>query len=230
MKLKIPILAIFLAAALVTPSLALAADEVATIPAGTTIETTLTTLLSAKTSQEGDPFSADIVEPIFYKGQEVVPAGSTLEGHVAFIKEPGRVTGKAQMRLVADRILTKDGNWEFPLAASLQNAKGAEGAKMIGQEGTVQGPGKSIKDTAKESTIDAGIGAGVGAIAAGGTGALYGLGAGMIAGIVHNIAKHHKDLILPQGTDLTFQIPREITAKKAAEKDKGSAPFVIPNQ
>ncbi len=228
MKRTIPILAMFLAALLISP-LAWGQDEEVTIPAGTTIETTLTTLLSAKTSQEGDPFSADIVEPVFYKGREVVQAGSTLEGHVAFIKEPGRATGKAQMRLVADRILTKDG-LEFPLTASLQNAKGAEGAKMIGEEGTIQGPGKSVKDTAKESGIDAGIGAGVGAIAAGGTGALYGLGAGAIAGIIHNIAKKHKDLILPQGTDLTFQIPRAITAKKATEKDKSAAPFVIPNQ
>jgi hypothetical protein len=228
MKRTIHILAIALAVALAIPSLAFGGDDDVVIPAGTVLETTLTTLLSAKTSQEGDPFSAEIVEPIFYKGQEVVPAGSMLEGHVAFIKEPGRVKGKAQIRLIADRIVSKDGSMEFPLAASLQNAKGAEGTKMIGDEGTVQGPGKSIKDTARESTIDAGIGAGVGAIAAGGTGALYGLGAGVIAGIIHNIAKHHKDLILPQGTDLTFQIPRAITGKKATHTD--SAPYVIPNQ
>ncbi len=223
------ILALILAAALVTPSFVFAADDPVSIPANTTIETTLTTLLSAKTSQEGDPFSAEIVEPIFNHGQEVVPAGSMLEGHVAFIKEPGRVKGKAQMRLVADRIVTKDGTTEFPLAASLQNAKGAEGAKMIGDEGTVQGPGKSVKGAAIESGIDAGVGAGVGAIAAGGTGALYGLGIGAIAGIIHSVAKRQKDLILPQGTDLTFQIPREIVGKKSTTPAE-SKPFVVPQQ
>ncbi|MGE5327310.1 MAG: hypothetical protein ACM3NO_09750, partial [Deltaproteobacteria bacterium] len=102
MRRAIPILAIVLAAGLATSVSAQSADEQVSIPPNTTIETTLTTLLSAKTSQEGDPFSAEIVEPIFSKGQEVVPAGSMLEGHVAFIKEPGRVKGKAQMRLVAD--------------------------------------------------------------------------------------------------------------------------------
>lgn len=229
MRRTIPILAMILAAGLAASVSAQTADEQVAIPANTTIETTLTTLLSAKTSQEGDPFSAEIVEPIFSKGQEVVPAGSMLEGHVAFIKEPGRVKGKAQMRLVADRVVTKDGTTEFPLNTSLQNAKGAEGAKMIGQEGTVQGPGKSIKGTAIESGIDAGVGAGVGAIAAGGTGALYGLGAGAIAGIIHNIAKKHKDLILPQGTDLTFQVPREIPGRKT-NKPGEPKPFVIPSQ
>ena len=229
MRRAIPFLALTLAAGLFSPLLAQTADEKVTIPANTTIETTLTTLLSAKTSQEGDPFSAEIVEPIFSHGQEVVPAGSTLEGHVAFIKEPGRVKGKAQMRLVADRIITKDGGTEFPFTASLQDAKGAEGTKMIGQEGTIQGPGKSIKSTAKESAIDAGVGAGVGAIAAGGTGALYGLGIGAIAGVVHNIAKRHKDLILPQGTDLTFQVPREIVGRKATTPGE-EKPFVIPSQ
>jgi hypothetical protein len=227
MRRTIHILAVVLAAALAIPSIAFGADEDVVIPAGTTLETTLTTLLSAKTSQEGDPFSAETVEPVFYKGQEVVPAGSILEGHVAYVKEPGRVKGKGEMRLVADRITTKDGI-EFPLAASLQNAKGAQGTKMIGDEGTVQGPGKSIKDTARESTIDAGIGAGTGAIMAGGQGALYGLGAGVIAGIIHNIAKHHKDLILPQGTDLTFSIPRAVAGKKGA--NTGSPALVVPSQ
>jgi hypothetical protein len=186
-----------------------------TIAAGTTVETTLTTLLTSKTSEEGDPFSAEIVEPVFSGGEQVIPAGSTLEGHVAFVKPPGRVKGKGEMRLVADRILTQDGI-EFPLSAGLENAHGAPGTKVTGQEGTLQGPGKSAKDAAKEAGIGAGVGAGVGAIADGGTGALYGLGAGAITGIIHSIVKRHKDLVLPQGTDLTFVISRAVTGRKAA--------------
>ena len=190
-----------------------------TIAAGTTIETTLTTLLTSKTSEEGDPFSAQIVEPVFSGGEQVIPAGSTLEGHVAFVKPPGRVKGKGEMRLVADRILTQDG-MEFNLSAGLENARGAEGTKGIGQEGTLQGPGKSAKDAAKEAGVGAAIGAGAGAIADGGTGALYGLGAGAITGVIHTLFKKHKDLVLPQGTDLTFVISRAITGKKtAAQKE-----------
>ena len=121
-----------------------------TIAAGTTVETTLTTLLTSKTSEEGDPFSAEIVEPIFSGGEQVIPAGSTLEGHVAFVKPPGRVKGKGEMRLVADRILTQDGI-EFPLSAGLANTHGTPATKETGQESTFPGPGKNDKAGARYS-------------------------------------------------------------------------------
>jgi hypothetical protein len=219
MKRRIhPGVAILVAACLL-PAWALGQDKKVTIAAGTTVETTLTTLLTSKTSEEGDPFSAQIVEPIFSGGEQVVPAGSTLAGHVAFVKPPGRVKGKGEMRLVADKIITEDG-MEFPLSAGLENAHGAPGTQVTGQEGTLQGPGKSAKDAAKEAGVGAAIGAGGGAIADGGTGALYGLGAGAITGIIHSIVKRHKDLVLPQGTDLTFVISRAVTGRKtAAQKE-----------
>lgn len=219
MKLRIHNWAAILVAACLLPALALAQENKVSIAAGTTVETTLRTLLTSKTSEEGDPFSAEVVEPIFSGGQQVIPAGATLEGHVAFVKPPGRVKGKGEMRLVADRITTQDG-LEFNLSAGLQNAKGAAGAKVTGEEGTLQGPGKSAKGAAKEAGVGAAIGAGAGAIADGGTGALYGLGAGAITGIVHSILKHHKDLVLPQGTDLTFEIPRTVTGVKKAPQQE----------
>lgn len=210
-----------LAAVLILPALASGADAEVTLPAGTVIETRLTTLLSSKTSENGDPFTASIVEPIFSGGQEVVPAGSTLEGHVTYVKEPGRVKGKAEMRLVADKIITPD-DVEFSLTAGLESAEGAEGAKVSGEEGTIKGPGKSKKGTAVETGVGAGIGAGVGAIAGGGSGSLYGLGIGAAAGMIHGMSKKHKDLVLPQGTELTFVVSRSTTAKKVSKPAEAS--------
>lgn len=211
-----------LAAVLILPALARGADADVTIPAGTVIETRLTTLLSTKTSENGDPFTASIVEPIFSGGQEVVPAGSTLEGHVTYVKEPGRAKGKAEMRLLADKIITPDGV-EFSLTAGLESAEGAEGAKISGEEGTIRGPGKSKKGTAVETGVGAGIGAGVGAITGGGKGSLYGLGIGAAAGMIHGMSKKHKDLVLPQGTELTFIISRSTTAKKVPKPAEASS-------
>jgi hypothetical protein len=206
---------ILLAAILVLPSLTLGEEPTLTIPAGTTIETALGTLLTTKGSEEGDPFVAKVVEPIFNGGEQVVPAGSMLHGHVSFVRDPGRVKGKAQMRLVADKIVTND-NVEFVLSAGLQDAKGAEGAKVTGEEGTLQGPGKGVKGAATDAAVGAGVGAATGAIAAGGTGSLYGLGIGAVTGVIRNMARKHKDLILPMGTDLAFQVPRTVTGKKVA--------------
>ena len=83
-----------------------AEGETITIPAGTLLEVRLMTALSTKASQEGDPFSGRIVEPIFIGGEEVLPAGSTLEGRVTYVKDPGHVKGKAEMRLLAESITT----------------------------------------------------------------------------------------------------------------------------
>ena len=186
------------------------------IPAGTTIQAELTTILSTKGSTSGDPFSARVVEPVFSHGEEIVPEGSILQGHVSFVKDPGRVKGAAEMRLVAESISTSAGVM-YDISAGLQDAKGLDGSKVKGEEGTIQGPEKSKKEGAKDTGIGAGVGAGAGGIADGGTGALYGAAIGAVTGIVRHLSKRHKDVVLPQGTELTFVISRATTAKKMAK-------------
>jgi len=188
-------------------------SDVISIPAGTEIQAELTTLLSTKTSKSGDPFTARVVEPVFAKGEEIIPVGSMLEGHVSFLKEPGRAKGLGEMRLIADSISTRE-DIKYTVAVGLQQAQGAGVGQMKGDEGTVQGGGKSAKDAAKEAGVAAGVGAGVGAIANGGTGSLYGLGIGATASLLHSLFKKHKDLVLTQGTELTFEISRDVPGQK----------------
>lgn len=204
-----------------TPSASQAADTF-TIPAGTTIQAELTTILSSKDSNTGDPFSARVVEPVFGHGGEIVPEGSTLEGHVSSVKDPGRVKGAAEMRLVAETITTSAGV-KYDISAGLKDARGADGAKVSDEEGTIQGPGKSAKEGAKDAGKAAGMGAGIGGIADGGTGALYGAAIGAVAGIARNLIKRHKDVVLPQGTALTFVIARATTARKIAKPQDAPA-------
>lgn len=193
------------------------------IPAGTTLDVELTSTLSTKTNQSGDLFTGKVSEPIFYQSQEVVPEGSTVQGHLTFVQPPGRVKGKAEMRLVLDTIKTPDGQ-NYALTAALQGVNGADGVTVKGNEGTVQGPGKDTKHGAEEAGIGAGAGAAVGAIADGGSGALYGAAIGAVVGVVHTLAKHHGNAVLQPGTDMTFTIPRDVTATKAA-----AGPMVVPN-
>jgi hypothetical protein len=200
-------------AALALPALSIAADDVLTIPAGSTLRVRLTTTLSTKTNQNGDPWTGQVAEPIIANGEEVVPAGSTVEGRVSFVKPPGRAKGVAQIRLTPETVMTPD-EAKFSISAGLQDAQGAEGAKVSGDEGTIKGSGKSKKGEAIETGVGAGAGAGVGAIADGGTGALYGAAIGAGAGLIHSLLKHHKDIVLPQGTELTFVINRTITTKR----------------
>ena len=196
------------------PALALCAEDTFTLPAGSTLHVRLITTLSSRTNQNGDPWIGRVVEPVFGGGQEVVPANSTVEGRVTFVKEAGRVKSAGQMRLVVETITTPDENARYSIVASLEDAQGVEGAKVKGEEGTIQGPGKSTKDAAKDAGIGAGIGAGTGAIVHGGSGARYGAAVGATVSLIRGILKRGKDVTLPQGMELTFVISRATTAKK----------------
>ncbi len=203
-----------LAAVLVFSTLSFAADDAITLPAGSELRVELITTLSTKTNDAGDFWTAKVVEPIFGKGGEIVPEGSTVDGHVAYVKEPGRVKGKGEMRLIADSITTPDSS-KYDIVASLQDA---QGAKVKGEEGTIQGPGKDTKGTAVETGVGAAAGAGIGAIADGGTGALYGMGIGAAAALAHGALKKGKNIVLPQGAELTFVISRDTTAKRVVAR------------
>ncbi len=182
------------------------------IPAGTTLDVQLTSTISTKSNQTGDLFTGKTNEPIIYHGEEVVPESSMVEGHITFIQPAGRVKGKAELRLVLDTIKIPSGQ-KYAIKASLKDAN-AQGVTIKDDEGTVQGPGKSIKSAAKEAGIAAGGGAAVGAMVHGGEGAMYGAAAGLVAAVVHTMAKHHGAAVLPAGTDVTFLIPTEVTATK----------------
>jgi type IV secretion system protein VirB10 len=203
-----------LAAMLVIWTMSFAADDAITLPAGSELHVQLITTLSSKTNETGDLWTGKVVEPIFGKGGEIVPEGSTVDGHITYVKAPGRVKGKGEMRLIVDSISTPDSS-KYNIVASL---KDASGTKVKDEEGTMQGPGKDGKGTAVETGVGAAAGAGVGAIAHGGTGALYGAGIGAMAGLAHRILKKGKDIVLPQGTEMTFVISRDTTAKKVPIK------------
>jgi hypothetical protein len=209
-----------LVAILLFPALSVSAEETLTLPAGSTLYVRLITTLSTRTNENGDPFSGKIIEPIIYDGVEVVPAGSILEGRVAFVKQPGKVKGVGEMRLVAETITTPD-EVRYSISAGLEDAQGAEGAKVRGEEGTIKGPA-SKKDDAIATGVGAGVGAAAGAITAGGKGSLYGaaIGAGIMG--VRSLFKRGKDIILPQGTELTFVINRTTTAKRVKNESDSS--------
>jgi len=199
------------------------------IPAGSLLHVRLTCTLTSKTSKPGDPFTGVVTQPITVDGKELVATGSTVEGHVAFVKQSGRLKGVAQMRIVLDDIITPD-DIKLALPAGLDDMNGGPCAKAGNDdEGTIKGCGKSKKDMAKDSAIGAGIGAGAGSMVGLGSqidcsyygncggpgwGTSIGMGAGLGAGtvLIYDLLKHEKHIILPQGTTMTFVINRSVDA------------------
>jgi hypothetical protein len=205
---------IVLTVSLILPAglLSWAAEGDIALPSGTQLIVKLTNTLSTKGSEEGDPWAGKVAEPIFAGGQEVVPVDSIVRGHVTFLKPAGRATGQGELRLVAETISVPD-QGTFTIVALLKNADDNTGSKVKDDEGTVEGPGKSVKSAAKEAGIGAAVGAGVGSIAHGGSGALYGMAIGAMAGVIHTVAKKHQGVLLPPGTEMTFTLDRTFLSK-----------------
>jgi hypothetical protein len=220
------LLALLSALTLAAVPAGVAADEGSNIPlpAGTELQVRLTSALSTKNSDNGDPWVGRVIEPIFAQGREVVPASSRVDGHITYLKPAGRTVGTGEMRIVADTITTP-GEGTFTIVASLEDAQGADGAKVKDEEGTIKGPGKDAKGAAKEAGIGAAVGAGVGVMTAGGTGALYGAGIGVVAAAIHSLAKKHKGVVLPPGTEMTFVLSRASLSKQVpAPRPNPSSP------
>ena len=214
------------------PSSSSAPPSTLTVPAGSTLHVRLTKTLTSKTSKTGDLFTGQVTEPITVNGQDVVPTGSLVDGHVAMVKPSGRIAGKAEMRIVLDHILTPD-EVRISMAGSLEDAHGGPCASTAGDdEGTIKGCGKSKKNAAKDAAIAGAIGAGAGAsVGMGheieceyygncggpgmGTSIGYGAAIGASTALLYNLFKHEKEIVLVQGTDLTFVVNRTVTANAA---------------
>lgn len=202
-----------------------------TLPAGAMLHVRLTTTLTSKTNKTGDKFTGIIDDPLTISGKTVVPGGSLVEGHVAFVKPSKRIKGVAQMRVLLDTVTTPD-DLRYNLTGTLEDAQGSACGKTgSDNEGTIKGCGKSKKGAAEATAIAAGVGAGTGATiglgheidcryygncggAGMGTDVMYGAGIGAATGLIYSIFKHEKDLILVEGTDLTFVVNRSVEAKQ----------------
>jgi len=209
------------------------------LPAGATLHVRLTATLTSKTNKNGDPFTGEITEPVRANGKEIVPEGSLVYGHVAFIKPPGRVSGRSEMRVVLDRIETQD-DIKFALGAPLEEAQGAPCATTTGEEGTIKGCGKSKKDAAKDAALGGAMGAGAGATVGmghqieceyygqcGGPGWGTDIGVGAAIGastaLIYHLFKKEKDIILVEGTHLTFVVNRSVDGVESPQTANSTA-------
>jgi hypothetical protein len=200
------------------------------IPAGSVLHMKLTTTLTSKTNKTGDPFTGQVTQPIVVDSKEVVPKYSQVQGHVAFAKPSKRVKGKALMRLVIDKVVTPDEDKQFLLPSTLDDSNNAPCAHTKDDEGTLEGCGKSKKDAAEAAGIAGAMGAGAGATvgmgheieceyygmcggAGMGTDIGYGAAIGAGTALIYMLFKHEKDIILVQGTELTFIVNRTTEGK-----------------
>jgi hypothetical protein len=180
------------------------------VAAGTILHCRLSETLTTRVDYVGDRFTANISEPILLNGHEVVPVGATLEGKIEQLERAGRLRGVGAMRLAPVKLRLPDGH-SFAISAVLQSAHGAEGARVEGGEGMVKGPSSRLQTAAEVS----GLAAGGGLLGLAIAHPILGLALGGGAGLVDRARRRGKDLTLPQGTELNYQLTQDLDVPAA---------------
>jgi hypothetical protein len=142
-----------LAIIFVFSAMSFASDDAITLRAGTELDVQLITTLSSKANDTGDMWTGKVVMPIFGPGGEIVPDGSTVDGHITFVKDPSRPKSKGEMQLTADSISMPDGS-KYDLATAVQNTQNAK--ERVEGTGLITVSARSFSKKGKETALPAG--------------------------------------------------------------------------
>ncbi len=183
-----------------------AADPSA-IPEGTTLHLKMNNTLSTRSTQQGDSFTAQVIDPINVGNAVAIPDRSTVHGVVTRVVRAGRAGGKAELHMRFDKLVLPNDR-TYQLNASVTSLD-AQNKAHVGEEGTMTGS-STTKRTVGEVAIGTGIGALIGAIAGGGKGAAIGAGVGAGGGTAAALMSHGHEVDLPQGSDLTIKLNRPL--------------------
>jgi hypothetical protein len=162
------------------------------IPAGTPVMVRLQQRLSSGSATRGERFSAVLEQPLISGDRVVVPAGTLVEGHVVSAHHSGRLRHPGSLGLTLDSMIINDRH--IPLATTEVVAHGGSHKKR--NWGYIGG--------------GTGGGAVIGALAAGGKGALIGSGIGAAAGTTTAFLTGKKDAKFSNERLLQFRLDREV--------------------
>ena len=168
-----------------------------TLRPGTFFTVRTNTMLASNKNKPGDLFTATLMQPIVVNGIVIAQRGQTAVGRVV---EAGKdKDGVHRMKLELTGITLADGS-QVQVQSQLATSQGPTTPAGV-QAGTIVGT------TA--------VGAGIGAIAARGTGAAVGAGAGAVLGIAGVIATRNHPAVLYPETPLTFQVTAPVIVSTA---------------
>jgi hypothetical protein len=165
---------------------------------GTQITVRLIDPVDSEKNQTGDTFHATLNAPLTSDGEEAVPAGVELVGHLVSVKSAGKFAGQSEVVMQLDSISS---------AGKTYNLQTDQYKKTGSSRG---------KNTAEKVGAGAAIGGIIGAIAGGGKGAAIGAAAGAGAGGGVQAATKSQQIKLPSETVLNFTLQQPITVVQAS--------------
>ena len=175
-----------------------------TISPGTPVYLKLQSTLATFMNKAGDQFWGTVTQPVMESGKVVIPAGSTVVGHLTKVSEPRRIAGKPTIGLHPDTV-TLPGGAKYALSAVLVDTSLRDGSD-VNEEGQFKGAGHDRHDT-RETAVGGGAGLALGALMGGAKGGLIGAGIGAGATMAHWLYKR-RSATLSAGTILIFEVSR----------------------
>jgi hypothetical protein len=171
------------------------------IDQGTQLTVRLIDPIDSEKNQTGDTFHATLNAPLTSDGEEAVPAGAELVGHLVEVKSAGKFAGQSSVVAQLDSLTF--GGRTYNLQTDQYSKKGSSRGK----------------NTAEKVGAGAAIGGIIGAIAGGGKGAAIGAAAGGGVGGGVQAATKGQQIKLPSETVLNFTLQQPITVVQAARAD-----------
>jgi hypothetical protein len=166
------------------------------IDQGTQVAVRLIDPIDSERNQSGDTFHATLNASLTSDGEEAVPAGVELTGHLVDVKSASKFAGQSVIVLQLDSI--SSGGKTYSLQTD-----------QYRKEGKSRG-----KNTAEKVGGGAILGGIIGAIAGGGKGAAIGTAAGAGAGGAAQAASKSQQIKLPSETVLNFVLQEPIEVVK----------------
>lgn len=171
------------------------------IDQGTQISVRLIDPIDSEKNQAGDTFHATLNAPLNSDGDEAVPAGVELTGHLVDVKSASKFAGQSMVSMQLDSL--SFGGKTYNLQTDQYKKQGASRGK----------------NTAEKVGGGAVIGSIIGALAGGGKGAAIGGAAGAGVGGGVQAASKSQQIKLPSETVLNFTMQAPITVERAPTPD-----------
>jgi hypothetical protein len=171
------------------------------IDQGTQLTVRLIDPIDSEKNQTGDTFHATLNAPLTSDGEEAVPAGVELVGHLIEVKSAGKFAGQSSVVMQLDSLTS--GGRTYNIQTDQYSKKGSSRGK----------------NTAEKVGAGAAIGGIIGAIAGGGKGAAIGAAAGAGVGGGVQAASKSQQIKLPSETVLNFTLQQPVTVVQAAPGD-----------
>lgn len=182
----------------------------ALLPTATVLRLKLSAPLSTTSARPGQQFSAPLSTPVEVDGRVVIPAGANVNCQVESSRSPRRFAGKPSL-IIKARSVRMPGGDELHFSASIVDT-GNPRHLDVDREGRVRGVTANHMNNV-ELGVFTGVGAITGTVLAGPGGLLIGTASGALVAAGH-IAVKHRQLTLPVGTELIFELDAPATTAR----------------